>query len=108
MWRQAANEVDPREGVGGGGGGHGDAVEEFTRGIRRSRSVMLLKNPPDSSARRFTRLRALRPFLFIFSKRGEVLARAYPSAHAPTPPRTRLTASSPPVVGAERDRARLK
>lgn len=79
--------IPEKERGGGGGGGRGDAVEEFTRGIRRSRSVMLLKNPPDSSARRFTRLRALRPFLFIFSKRGEVRARLPLRARAsPHPP----------------------
>lgn len=50
---------------GGGGGARGDAVEEFTRGIRRS--VMPLKNPPDSSSRGcacFTR------FFSYLKKRG--------------------------------------
>lgn len=37
------------EARGRGRGARGDAVEEFTRGIRRS--VMPLKNPPDSSSR---------------------------------------------------------
>lgn len=48
MWRQPGNEVDPRGGARRGARG-GGAVEEFTRGIRRS--VMPLKNPPDSSSR---------------------------------------------------------